>query len=89
MITHSSTRARRRYSRPSAAWFTRNPTCPGDYELKAGNGKIELEISPDKTFSETIFWPKGKIESRSRKWLHRILRASLPEGVTEFWSESS
>ena len=37
----------------------------GEYELKAGNGKIILQVSPDKSFSETIFWPNGKVESRS------------------------
>lgn len=39
----------------------------GEYQLD-GVGKIVLSISPDKTFSETIFWPSGKIEKRSGKW---------------------
>jgi hypothetical protein len=26
-------------------------------------------VSPDKSFSETIYWPSGKVESRSGKWL--------------------
>jgi hypothetical protein len=41
----------------------------GEYELRAGNGKIVLQVSPDKNFSETIYWPTGKVESRSGKWL--------------------
>jgi hypothetical protein len=39
----------------------------GEYRLD-GNGKIELKVLPDKTFSETIFWPSGKIEKISGKW---------------------
>jgi len=53
----------------------------GDYELKAGNGKIELKLSPDKTFSETIFWPNGKVESRSGKWLW----AEGGVGIDQLW----
>jgi hypothetical protein len=41
----------------------------GEYELRAGDGKIVLQVSPDKNFSETIYWPTGKVESRSGKWL--------------------
>ena len=41
----------------------------GEYELKAERGKIVLNISPDNSFSETIYWPSGKVESRSGKWL--------------------
>ena len=43
----------------------------GEYELRpeTGNGKIVLQVSPDKSFTETIYWPTGKIESRSGKWL--------------------
>jgi len=41
----------------------------GEYELKVGKGKIELKILPDRSFSETIFWPTGKAENRSGKWL--------------------
>jgi len=41
----------------------------GEYELKVGTGRIELKVSPDKSFSETIFWPSGKVDSRSGKWL--------------------
>src|SRR5277367_4051550 len=41
----------------------------GEYELRAGNGKIVLQVSPDKNFSETIYWPTGKVESLSGKWL--------------------
>ena len=54
---------------------------PGDYELKAGNGKIELKISPDRTFSETIFWPNGKIEKRSGKWLW----SEAGIGIEQLW----
>lgn len=42
---------------------------PGDYELRAESGKIGLNILPDKSFSETIYWPSGKVESRSGKWV--------------------
>ena len=41
----------------------------GEYELKSGNGRIVLKVSPDKSFSETIFWSNGKVENRSGKWL--------------------
>lgn len=41
----------------------------GEYELKVGKGKIELKILPDRSFSETIFSPTGRVESRSGKWL--------------------
>jgi hypothetical protein len=41
----------------------------GEYELRAGDGKIVLQVSPDKSFSETIYWPTGKVERRSGKWL--------------------
>ena len=41
----------------------------GEYELKVGKGKIALKILPDRSFSETIFWPSGKLESHSGKWL--------------------
>jgi hypothetical protein len=41
----------------------------GEYELKVGKGKIVLKVSPDKSFSETICWPNGKVEDRSGKWL--------------------
>jgi hypothetical protein len=41
----------------------------GEYELNVGKGRIELKILPDKSFSETIFWPTGKMENRSGKWL--------------------
>ena len=41
----------------------------GEYELKSGNGRIALKVSPDKSFSETIFWSNGKVENRSGKWL--------------------
>jgi hypothetical protein len=41
----------------------------GEYELRVGKGKIVLKVSPDKSFSEMIYWPNGKLESRSGKWL--------------------
>ena len=41
----------------------------GEYELRVGNGKIALQVSPDRSFSETIYWPTGKVERRSGKWL--------------------
>jgi hypothetical protein len=41
----------------------------GEYELRTENGKIVLQVSPDKSFSETIYWPNGKVERRSGKWL--------------------
>ena len=41
----------------------------GEYELTVGTGKITLKVSPDKTFSETILWPAGKVESHSGQWL--------------------
>ena len=41
----------------------------GEYELRVGKGKIVLKVSPDKSFSEMICWPNGKVESRSGKWL--------------------
>jgi|ERR1700722_488984 len=41
----------------------------GEYELKGGNGRIALKVSPDKSFSETIFWPNGKVDNRSGEWL--------------------
>ncbi len=41
----------------------------GEYELKVGNGRIALKVSPDKSFSETIFWPNGKVDNRSGEWL--------------------
>ncbi len=41
----------------------------GEYELRVGNGRISLKVLPDKSFSETIFWSNGKVESRSGKWL--------------------
>jgi len=40
----------------------------GEYELRVGDGKIELKISPDKSFSETVLWPTGKVESCSGQW---------------------
>lgn len=40
-----------------------------EYELKARKGKIELKVLPNRSFSETIFWPAGKVESRSGHWL--------------------
>jgi hypothetical protein len=40
----------------------------GEYELSVGKGKIELKISPDKSFSETVLWPTGKVESCSGQW---------------------
>lgn len=40
----------------------------GEYELRATGGKIVLSLSPDKSFSETIYWPNGKVEGRSGKW---------------------
>lgn len=43
----------------------------GEYELKVGKGKIELKILPDRSFSETIFWPNGNVENRSGKWFWR------------------
>ena len=36
----------------------------GEFELKVGNGKIALKVLPDGSFSETIFWPTGKVENR-------------------------
>ena len=41
----------------------------GEYELAIPKGKIALKVSPDNSFSETIFRPNGKVESRSGKWL--------------------
>ena len=41
----------------------------GEYELRAERGKIVLNIAPDKSFSETIYWPNKQVESRSGKWL--------------------
>jgi hypothetical protein len=41
----------------------------GEYELRAASGKIVLSVSRDKTFAETIYWPSGKVENRSGKWL--------------------
>lgn len=41
----------------------------GEYELKVGKGRIELKMFPDRSFSETILWPTGKVENRSGKWL--------------------
>lgn len=41
----------------------------GEYELRAAGGKIVLSVSPDKSFSESIHWPSGKVENRSGKWL--------------------
>jgi hypothetical protein len=40
----------------------------GRYELKVGRGKIDLNISSDKSFSERIIWPTGKVENLSGKW---------------------
>ena len=41
----------------------------GEYELKVGNGKIILTVLPDKSFTETIFWPNGKMDRRSGTWI--------------------
>jgi len=41
----------------------------GEYELKVKTGRIELQLSPDGIFSETIFRPTGKVENRRGKWL--------------------
>jgi hypothetical protein len=41
----------------------------GEYELKGANGKIVLTVSPDRTFSESIYWRDGKVVSRSGKWV--------------------
>src|SRR6266496_689715 len=41
----------------------------GEYELRAANGKIVLTVLPDRSFSEMIVWPTGKVENRSGKWL--------------------
>ena len=40
----------------------------GEYELRKGTGKIELNISPGNTFSEIVHWPTGKVESFSGEW---------------------
>ena len=49
----------------------------GEYELKVGNGKIELKVSPDRRFSETILWPDGKVATRSGQRLWNENRVSL------------
>lgn len=41
----------------------------GEYELSTASGKIVLTVSADKSFAETIYWPSGKVESLSGKWL--------------------
>lgn len=41
----------------------------GEYELKVGVNKIDLKISPDKSFSESINWQGGKAQSHSGKWM--------------------
>jgi hypothetical protein len=51
----------------------------GEYELKVGNGKIALKVSPDRSFSETIFWPTGRVESRSGQWLWNKNRVSFDQ----------
>ena len=51
----------------------------GEYELKAGNGKIALKVSPDGSFSETILWPTGRVESRSGQWLWNKNRLSFDQ----------
>lgn len=43
--------------------------CWGNMNSKSETGKFALKVSPDKSYSETIFWPNGKVESRSGKWL--------------------
>lgn len=40
----------------------------GTYELRAASGKIVLNVSPHMSFYETIYWPSGRIESRSGNW---------------------
>jgi hypothetical protein len=41
----------------------------GEYELRVGQGKIGLKMLPDKSFSETIYWPNGKVQNLSGKWI--------------------
>jgi hypothetical protein len=41
----------------------------GECELKGGNGKITLKVFPDKSFSEMIYWPNGKVDNRSGEWI--------------------
>jgi len=41
----------------------------GEYELRAASGKIVLRALPDKSFSETIYWPSGKVENCRGKWI--------------------
>ena len=40
----------------------------GEYELIVGKGKVSLKVLPDKSFSETIVWPNGKVGVLSGKW---------------------
>jgi hypothetical protein len=49
----------------------------GEYELKVGKGKLELKILPDRSFSETIFWP-----TRSTEW---GLRSNQDDPDSDSW----
>lgn len=43
----------------------------GSYQLRAGTNSIDLELSPDQSFKETISWTSGKVEERIGKWYWR------------------
>lgn len=40
----------------------------GEYELKVGTSEIVLKMSPDRSFSEKIVLPSGKVVNHSGKW---------------------
>src|ERR1035437_8104292 len=40
----------------------------GLYEMSSGKDKIDLNISPDGNYSETISWATGKLDKRAGKW---------------------
>lgn len=40
----------------------------GLYELKVGSDRISLNVSSDRSFTETITWASGKVDQRRGKW---------------------
>jgi hypothetical protein len=44
------------------------PEVIGLYELKVGQNQIDLDVSADESFTETIKWASGKVEKRIGRW---------------------
>jgi hypothetical protein len=50
-----------------------------EYALNFANGRIELKAVSDQSFTETTFWPGGKVETRSGHWLWYENRVSFDQ----------